>query len=279
MCLFFEANLCYHQLRTYHPQKRERPVEQTKSIKGIWGFSSPFSITIGSKEFKCKAQYRSGEVQRSTGKSATNPLWGSALPGIFEFFLKLFKRLGWKMKIFTLLFIAFEASNGLLVTTTSLSVTFSLLNAWHILILQSLYFVFVWFFIAKNHGAEHMAIGAYLKTGEAGLDSIRNESPISKHCGARFAVVFILLNLLINAAGTMVGNNGFLLLAFTFISYQLIFIIDRKWGLWNIFPIGIISLLLQKHVLTRQPDEKHLLTAQSAMIGLIKAHETDIQAT
>lgn len=68
-----------------------------------------------------------------------------------------------------------------------------------LLIAELILFVGVFVFIhrlASWHGAEHMAIAAYERTGSTKVKDIESESPINPKCGGRLALPLLLASVI-----------------------------------------------------------------------------------
>ena len=125
--------------------------------------------------------------------------------------------------------------------------------------------------IAKWHGAEHMAISSYNKTGSAEMQNIVKESPINDECGTR---LFMPLYVLTFVACYLAEYVGFSKIIFSLVTAECVLWIDRLRGWDKISGASHISRLLQKYVATKIPGERELRTAQRALRELISAHRS-----
>jgi uncharacterized protein YqhQ len=129
---------------------------------------------------------------------------------------------------------------------------------------------------APWHGAEHMAIAAYERSGATSLEAIERESPVNAKCGTRFAFPMIVAQILVVKitnglfAGELASFAG--LIFFFLITLECLLWIDFWFGLDKLPVTRQVSYLVQRYIVTRRPGEIELRTAQLAMIQLITAH-------
>ncbi len=137
-------------------------------------------------------------------------------------------------------------------------------------------------FIASWHGAEHMAIVAYMQTGQTDLETIRRQDPIHESCGDRYKFPLLAAMLLYPIVVThtipadWIGALSRLgLLAYVILgTITLAVWVEVRWG-WSRVKLAVrFSLWLQRHYTIRQPGLAELQTAQQALEALVEAHRT-----
>lgn len=126
-------------------------------------------------------------------------------------------------------------------------------------------------FVASWHGAEHMVIAAYDRTGSTDLEAIRKEVPVHDKCGGRLLLPSIVASVVAEVIAIFFDLNKALVLIATF---EAVLWVDTLIGWHNIPITSHASHVLQKYVTTRMPGERELLTAQRAMKELVAAHKT-----
>lgn len=132
-----------------------------------------------------------------------------------------------------------------------------------------LYFYIV---VAKWHGAEHMVMSSYERTGKIKkIQVIMEENTVHSRCGGKlFIPIFSgLVSSLLFAHAL-----GFNKVAAILITIEAILWIDDLIGFDKIPITSHASFLIQKYISTRRPDEQELLVARRALQGLISAHRT-----
>jgi uncharacterized protein YqhQ len=120
--------------------------------------------------------------------------------------------------------------------------------------------------IAGWHGAEHMAIAAYERSGSVTIESMLEESPIDKNCGGR-----LLLPLSIAIFIAMLGAEHFgINLAITdLLAIEVVLQVDHRRG-WHTIPLAAqASQFLQRWITTKDPTVQELKTAQLALCTLV----------
>lgn len=123
--------------------------------------------------------------------------------------------------------------------------------------------------IATWHGAEHMAIAAYERTGSTDIKQISQESRVDDDCGGRLFPPFIAVTIVAKFVAISLGVN-----------YTIVYLIALECMLWvdtlkgwdKIPGTSHASRLLQKYITTRTPGTQELLVAQRALQELIATH-------
>lgn len=146
-------------------------------------------------------------------------------------------------------------------------------------VLHSMFFpippllLLVHYYIATWHGAEHMAIAAYERSGATTLEAMIAEDTVHPKCGGRLflpgLVMFILLPL------TAYVLWGSMVLGYIALLETLLWI-DARIGFDKIPIFAQASKLLQRYITTKKPGEQEIKTAQRALLVLIAVHaQTD----
>ena len=126
--------------------------------------------------------------------------------------------------------------------------------------------------IATWHGAEHMTCNSYWHNGKTDLDSISKESTFSPRCGGRYLTPLVLIMLSSTLLEMYTGINAVI---FLLLGWEIMLWIDTFWGIDKIPVFSGASRLLQTHITTKQPGDKELATAQSAIEAVLHAHNTE----
>ncbi len=115
--------------------------------------------------------------------------------------------------------------------------------------------------VGKEHGAEHMAIQAYMQENSYDLEIILRMDRIDNSCGGRFSAIYIVAWILAPLLSIVSGWPAFILWSYLVVGgFFLDFISNGK------VPIFVfISRLIQKYLTTKKPDECALRTAQKAI--------------
>lgn len=167
-----------------------------------------------------------------------------------------------------LLTLAGKYQPGLLDTSSASSFSFLLFSAMCVT-LTAMGVTYTQRRIASWHGAEHMAIAAYTRTGSIEIRDIARECPVNDKCGGR-----LVLPLLVGAVVAVIAAD--ILAVSTVITYvamlESVMWIDSLKG-WDKIPgTSQASHLLQKWITTCEPGAQELRTAQLALRELIAAH-------
>lgn len=133
--------------------------------------------------------------------------------------------------------------------------------------------------IGRWHGAEHMAIAAYMTAGKTDMETIKVQNRIDPHCGGRIVVGFmiaqLLPDLLFKLPALKILPLGMLLpIAVQFLLIEAVLQIDAHKGLDKLPVTSQLSYWLQKYITTAVPGERELETARQAVLGLIRKHES-----
>lgn len=143
------------------------------------------------------------------------------------------------------------------------------LSNWIYLAIFVLLVLVMKFYNASWHGAEHMTVAAYDRTGSVKIKDIAKESPINESCGGRFTIPFLVLPTIVSCF-----SSGWNSVIFFFIALECIFWIDKLWGLEKIPITSQAAFMLQKYITTKTPGEQEMRTAQRALKKLIAAHNS-----
>ena len=120
--------------------------------------------------------------------------------------------------------------------------------------------------IATWHGAEHMTIAAYDRTGSTDIKQIAQECPVHDKCGGRLLLPIILGAII---ARLLANNLGVSDVIVSLVALECVLWVDTLRG-WDKIPgTSHVSHLLQKYATTRTPGPQELLTAQRAIQGLV----------
>lgn len=135
--------------------------------------------------------------------------------------------------------------------------------------------------IGRWHGAEHMAIRAYVSSGATDIETISKQSRIDPKCGGRFFIGFILAQEFADVITRSLFQDmlilGSLLNTLSFFAMMEIILQIDSWKGLDVFPVtSQLSYYLQKYCTTAPPGMQELRTAQNAMEALIAAHEEEI---
>lgn len=109
--------------------------------------------------------------------------------------------------------------------------------------------------LARNHGAEHMVIAAYIETKEIPtVNEAKKYSRISKECGGCILTSFIVVQII-----------GFIV--YKFFGYQIneFILFFAPLILCNNFPLNLPGKLLQFLVTTKEPKDSNIELAIAAM--------------
>ncbi len=252
-------------------------------VKIIGGFSSDHRISIQSNEFRVTARYdqQSGEISTEVKR----------LPRLSRFLYTL-DRLPIPRLVVVLLFILgqlkIKVSQALVVALVILvALTMGVLSphtpsapgqhlpvpypTWiELFVFMLLFMAYSKLYIAPWHGAEHMAIAAYQRTGATSLAAFQQESPVHPKCGGRFFLPIVVLQVVaaFSATSLWFGHPLFFFGAVLECTLWL----DKLVGLDRLPITAQASRLLQQYVTTRQPTQKELRTAQVALRKLLEQH-------
>jgi uncharacterized protein YqhQ len=118
----------------------------------------------------------------------------------------------------------------------------------------------------RYHAAEHMAINAYLSGKNLNLENIRESSRISSRCGTNLVVILYLIQIIL---------IGFLHLHF-FVYLDVLFTFAIAYEIFRLQlkPFIWLGTLAQKHIVTRKPENYHLIIGGMGLESLISLEET-----
>jgi hypothetical protein len=285
-------------------------------MKIIGGRSQPRSITLASFKFSCKASLKKDgsmhrEIKRQTRITSWISNWGNTQKGLLvmcslgsfavgNYSYELLQMIRWlhEQELLT-----HKARESFFWATTVF-----------VLLLTEITFICATLShkIKKMHGAEHMAVAYFNRTGTYDIDGITKEDRLHHLCGSRFlvpgcfflaAVMFIWslayadigspallfkeylayfrdqfpnpIDSSINLRELVESAIGFLL-SFVYAACPLgmaFVVIDLICPWSKIPPFSHATRLLQKHVLTAPPGETELKLASYAVEGLVQAHK------
>jgi len=220
----------------------------------VGGKSSPGKITIYSDKFTSQATYRANKIQvkvKRRNQIVVSPTSKKEIPAVLQH---------------PAIALSFFASVWEAIISSKLKRTQKKSPLKNMLPLIGM-LLFIKRFVAKWHGAEHMAIEAYWRDGETSLEAIKKHSPINRYCGGRYFAPMLGLELLTNIRRVPAWIKPAGVCA--------IFELDKKRQILQKPPFVKLGHLLQKYLTTAVPGERELQTAQTAMIALIEAHRND----
>jgi uncharacterized protein YqhQ len=114
--------------------------------------------------------------------------------------------------------------------------------------------------IGRYHGAEHKAVAAYEKYGEANLENARGMSRLHPRCGTNLLLYITVAALL----DPLISWGPYAVLQFILVSEA-----------WFIFgatrPSIAIGMLLQRHLTTSEPTRRELEVAVGSLNELLRA--------
>lgn len=122
---------------------------------------------------------------------------------------------------------------------------------------------------APWHGAEHMAIRAWMRDKTTELSAIRMSDRVDQLCGTRYSIPNLVTQ---STALWFAAHLAVNPLLAVFVGAEIVLWADRLIGFERIPVLSQASDALQRHLFTKEPDEIHLLTAQCALESLVQAH-------
>lgn len=130
---------------------------------------------------------------------------------------------------------------------------------------------YAWLRIATWHGAEHMAIAAYERTGSTDIQSIEKECLVHDKCGGRMILPLTAAIITSVFVARIFEVSGVIVF---FAAWEGVMWVDTLFG-WDKIPgTSHTSHFLQKYITTRVPGRQELLTAQRAVRELIAAQNS-----
>jgi hypothetical protein len=248
-----------------------------KKMEIIGGMSLPREVRLYTKQSTVIAQCdrKTGAIAsqaRFRKKRACRPKRSWPLPQTVRLLLNFWNMSGWVGKTLILLWLFWTIPNpwkpaptyrlGLLdlgfmisIMITHLGILMFIINRW----------------TGTWHAAEHMAIAAWEKHRAYDFTTIAKQPPIHERCGGRF-----LLPLMIAITGLpfLLQEISLALRPWSMlIALELVLQIDRRIGYYRIPGFKQASVWLQRHFTTREPDAAEIVTAQTALIGLLLANQ------
>lgn len=122
---------------------------------------------------------------------------------------------------------------------------------------------------APWHGAEHMAIRAWMRCQSTELAEIWKSDRVDQLCGTRYSIpLLVTQGTALWLATEWSVNSLFMIL----VAVECVLWADRYIGFTRIPVLSQASDALQRHLFTMQPQEIHMLTAQCALESLVQAH-------
>lgn len=117
----------------------------------------------------------------------------------------------------------------------------------------------------KYHGAEHKAFNAYINN-DLSIEKIKQQSRICTECGTNFLVFIFVIRyvLLLFPINDIIA----LLISISF-AYEL-FILENKNLIKLFFPLYYLGGLVQKYIVTTEPNDKQIELAQKTIFKLIE---------
>ena len=268
--------------------KKECPVQV---VDVIGGMSVPGRITMLSDRFVAVAQWAqvNGEELVTSHVKAlpAQPIVGPALtkrpipmPQVVRLYLFLFFVSPWVIRILLILGLVGWLSQLIMPTDPAVLELMTESAFFDQLSLTLSLFLYIWFFslllrVRRWHGAEHMAIETYRKTGSIDLADIAQASPVSSHCGGRLVIPFILASVLSSIVSTVSGFDSTLVLL---VSLEALLWIDKLIGFHRVPLFAQVAMLMQR-LTTGRPNERELHTAHKAITTLVQAHASTPQTS
>lgn len=249
----------------------------------VTGYSLPGSVMVGSREYISKTSWKKEKDGKVSFKNTI--IKRSVTPDIFDrkwmpktliFIINLYKKPENKCDIITNIWIVvcMIVTIYFLLTYTSPETESigSLKRFIASLVAVFIALLFVNIFISKWHAAEHMAIACYndIKSFDSG--DIRKYNRVDPHCGSRiFVLMFVTLTLYRVLLSKYIPNVHPLLEMIIF--FELTMYYDRYIGIIKTPVLREITFWLQKHVLTKEPDDLQIKIASLSVSFLILAHD------
>jgi uncharacterized protein YqhQ len=250
--------------------------------KIVIGYSLPKSVMLGSTEYtsktSCKKE-KDGEVifkntitKRSAVPDFLNKKW---MPKTLTFIIDLYKKPENKSDIITNIWSAVCIITTIyflwIYKSSEIENGDFLRRSIESLLGISMFFIFVNVFVSKWHAAEHMAFACYNDIKSFEPSDIRKYSRVDPHCGSRiFVLMFITLTLYRALLSKYIPNVHPLLEMIVF--FELTMYYDKYVGIIRTPILREITFWLQKHILTKEPDDLQIETASLSVFFLILAH-------
>lgn len=257
----------------------------SQNITLIGGMSFPGRIAIISDKFRSVATWNKIDGKEII-KTVVTPLpirrilkpvlrvrW-LPIPKTIRLFLFLFISGNLFVKLFILFFVV-SAFLQIFYPSEFHEIEGSMINPFATLMIYTLWIVIliaaIRFIKATRpwHGAEHMAIETYRKSGSSHINDIRKASPVNPRCGGRFFVPFLLISFFVPPIAHYFKFPNLLT---NLIAIEVILWIDALIGFYRIPVFAQLSDLLQKYLTTKIPTDRELQTAQAALEKLLEAH-------
>lgn len=124
------------------------------------------------------------------------------------------------------------------------------------------------------HGAEHKAINSYNFYNDISIENIRKASRIANNCGTNFLIMIVFITVITSIITFIIFKKFYVITIFINygVSRELFILndIDNKPIISLVYKFGE---LLQKNILTKEPTEKQLELAKTAIEMLINYEE------
>ncbi len=261
-------------------QRPEKPRQPNKIV--IDGYSKAGKIRLESRDFAAIATYSEEKNQVTVEVDLLKNIKGDPADRGFD----------WKFhgRVFLFIFLSYASLAGLMVAFTidnpvwsnALAlfsiIVFVLAACKMIVVLVKDAIKVVRGFtnmkkIAPWHGAEHKVIESYWATGTTDLEAAKRTSPVSDHCGGRYAVLLLaLIVAVISMTVALVSDSVFAVrtVGFSIAGATLVMSLFHK----KTMKVAVfLSRKLQQHWTTKEPGEKELWTAHCAIVELLKTEE------
>jgi len=249
----------------------------------VIGYSLPRSIMVGSREYTSKTSYKRGKdgkvsfkntiTKRSTTPDFLDRKW---MPKSLIFIINLYKKPENKSDVVTNIWLF-----GCIVTTIYFLLTYKspetkdagfLRELVGSLVGISIIFLFINIFISKWHAAEHMAIACYNDVKSFDPSDIRKYNRVDPHCGSRIFVLMLIISIAYQALLSKHLLNVHPLLK-SVVFFELTIYYDRYISIIKTPILREITFWLQKHILTKEPDDLQIEVASLSVYFLILAHD------
>lgn len=170
--------------------------------------------------------------------------------------------MNYKLAIGLMLF-GIVATQLLIQTNTTFNTNIDIKNSFIPLILFLAFIKFSSF--GKYHGAEHKAFNAYLENNLS-IENIKQKSRVSISCGTNFLLFVLIIRYTLHLFP--INNIVIILMSISF-AYEL-FILENNKLLKIFFPLYYLGGLVQKYIVTFEPNEKQLELAQKTISKLLE---------
>jgi uncharacterized protein YqhQ len=118
----------------------------------------------------------------------------------------------------------------------------------------------------QYHAAEHMSINTHEAGKSLDVKNIQQSSQISPRCGSNIVVIIFLVQILLFRVLDMK--------VIPFLDIAIMFAISYEIHRWQFKPFLWLGYLVQKYLVTRKPNEYHLVVGSIGLESLISLEET-----